>query len=116
MPALQVREFPDDLYEELRVFAARHHRSMAQQTVASVEAAIRQERAESYASRLVPFELPSQREARLAKRRMILERASRRKAERAEGIPSPLTMLEEARAERDSDFDRVIGEVMREVR
>ena len=37
MPALQVREFPDDLYEELRAYAAKNHRSIAQQTVACVE-------------------------------------------------------------------------------
>ncbi len=37
MPALQVREFPEELYEELRAYAALHHRSMAQQTVAAVD-------------------------------------------------------------------------------
>jgi plasmid stability protein len=37
MPALQVRNFPDNLYEELRAVAKREHRSVAQQTVACVE-------------------------------------------------------------------------------
>lgn len=45
MPALQVREFPDELYEELRAYAARNHRSIAQQTVACVEREIRRSRA-----------------------------------------------------------------------
>ena len=37
MPALQVRDFPDDLYERLKACAALEHRSVAQQTVALVE-------------------------------------------------------------------------------
>ena len=37
MPALQVRDFPDDLYEQLRALSARNHRSIAQQTIACVE-------------------------------------------------------------------------------
>lgn len=41
MPALQVRDFPDELYERLKVAAARDHRSIAQQTIALVEEGIR---------------------------------------------------------------------------
>lgn len=37
MPALQVRDFPDDLYEELKDCAERNHRSIAQQTIVAVE-------------------------------------------------------------------------------
>ncbi len=37
MPALQVREFPDELYSQLKSFAAQNHRSIAQQTIACVE-------------------------------------------------------------------------------
>lgn len=37
MPALQVRDFPDELYEQLKECAARNHRSIAQQTIAYVE-------------------------------------------------------------------------------
>ena len=33
MPALQVRDFPEDLYEKLKEVAAREHRSVAQQTI-----------------------------------------------------------------------------------
>lgn len=36
MPALQVKDFPDDLYAKLKECAARNHRSMSQQTVAYV--------------------------------------------------------------------------------
>jgi hypothetical protein len=37
MPALQVRDFPAMLYDELKEYAARNHRSIAQQTVIAVE-------------------------------------------------------------------------------
>ncbi len=37
MPALQVRNFPVDLYERLRECAERDHRSIAQQTIIAVE-------------------------------------------------------------------------------
>ena len=42
MPALQVRDFPDELYERLRVFAAANHRSIAQQTISCVESTLSQ--------------------------------------------------------------------------
>lgn len=113
MPALQVRDFPDDLYEELRVFSALHHRSMAQQTIAAVEAVIREESPRANPLRVIPFESPAEREGRLAKRREILERAGRRRARFVKGTPSPLSMLSEARNERDEDFDRVVEEVVR---
>lgn len=37
MPALQVRDFPATLYDELKECAARNHRSVAQQTIIAVE-------------------------------------------------------------------------------
>lgn len=37
MPALQVRDFPEELYEQLKDCAKREHRSIAQQTVACVD-------------------------------------------------------------------------------
>ena len=43
MPALQVRDFPDDLYARLKEYAAKSHRSIAQQTIALVEAQLDQE-------------------------------------------------------------------------
>jgi hypothetical protein len=36
MPALQVRDFPPDLYEELRKRAKQEHRSISQQTVVAI--------------------------------------------------------------------------------
>lgn len=37
MPALQVRDFPATLYDELKRYAAANHRSIAQQTIIAVE-------------------------------------------------------------------------------
>ena len=45
MPALQVRDFPQDLYDELREYAELNHRSIAQQTIACVESEIRRSKA-----------------------------------------------------------------------
>lgn len=45
MPALQVRDFPQELYDELRDCAARNHRSIAQQTIVCVEEEIRRSKA-----------------------------------------------------------------------
>lgn len=44
MPALQVRDFPAELYEELREYAELNHRSIAQQTIACVERELAQYR------------------------------------------------------------------------
>ena len=41
MPALQVRDFPQDLYADLKSYAEAHRRSIAQQTVACVERVVR---------------------------------------------------------------------------
>ena len=42
MPALQVRDCPDDLYEKLRLCAASEDRSMAQQTLHIVREYLRE--------------------------------------------------------------------------
>lgn len=111
MPALQVREFPEDLYEELRVYAAEHHRSMAQQTIAAVEQVVRgREGVPSGAGRAMPFVSAPEREARMAKRRGVFERAAARRAERKTVLPSPVDMLGHARDERDEDFSRLMEE------
>ncbi len=37
MPAVQVRDFPQPLYEELKSYASQRHRSIAQQVIIAVE-------------------------------------------------------------------------------
>lgn len=41
MPALQVRDFPDELYVQLKECADNEHRSIAQQTIVAVEEMLR---------------------------------------------------------------------------
>lgn len=109
MPALQVREFPEDLYEDLRIYAAAHHRSMAQQTIAAVEEVVRG--GQPGAARIIPFESAPEREARLAKRQEVLDRAASRRASRTNPLPSPLEMLSQARAERNEAVDELVEEI-----
>lgn len=40
MPALQVRDLPQDIYNDLKVQAEREHRSLSQQTVVLLQAAL----------------------------------------------------------------------------
>ena len=44
MPALQVRDFPMELYGELKAYASQHHRSLAQQTIIAVDEMLRRYR------------------------------------------------------------------------
>ncbi|WP_165248968.1 hypothetical protein [Adlercreutzia sp. ZJ141] len=114
MPALQVREFPEDLYGELRVFAARNHRSIAQQVVASVEQVIHEcDQAQRTPEQRRPFTVESlaEREARNTKREEILRRARERQSKLRSGIPEPSIMLAKARAERDVRFDELAAAV-----
>ena len=58
MPALQVRDFPEDLYEQLKEYAALNHRSIAQQTIACVEAELARHRNASVFESLDPYDIP----------------------------------------------------------
>lgn len=40
MPALQVRDLPQDIYDDLKAQAEREHRSLSQQTVVLLQAAL----------------------------------------------------------------------------
>ena len=118
MPALQVREFPEELYEELRAYAALHHRSMAQQTVAAVDRMIHGDAGgeRSKGARVVSFESSAERERRLEKRRGIFARAEERRRVAACLMPEPSALLAEARAERDARFAELAAEIAGERR
>ena len=76
MPALQVRDFPQELYRELQVCAEQEHRSIAQQTVAIIEQYIWDRKSKQ----LMPvYGLPrsggyAERENRALRRRQLFER------------------------------------------
>lgn len=112
MPALQVRDFPDDLYEQLKDYAASQHRSIAQQTIVAVEQMLETSNVSHYwdgkalhrvvrQPRMYDFDTEAARAARIEKRKELF-------AEIGEGIsgifdnaPSAVEMVHEARRERD---------------
>lgn len=104
MTALQVRDFPTELYEELRAYATMNHRSMAQQTIAAVDQMIH---GGGKRSAIVPAGADT---SRMSKRKEILQRAQLRRQGRAGMLPYPQDMLRAAREERDRDIDSLIHE------
>lgn len=106
MTALQVRDFPAELYEELRAYASANHRSMAQQTIAAVAQMIHGGDEKPVAPCAVDA-------SRMVKREEILRRAQTRRQRRRGMVPSPQEMLREARDERDRDVDILLQESLR---
>ena len=108
MLVFQSHCFLSDSCEELCALSALRHRSMAKRTIAVAETATKGKSSDRNASHVIPLGLAAEQEARLAKRREIMERADRRRVSLARDIPSPLSMLSEARDERDDAFGRTI--------
>lgn len=118
MPALQVREFPDDIYEELKAAAAREHRSIAQQTIICVERFLREASArerkienEGCWHRVTPHssyqqdESTREREARIAKRQEIFRRIDALpKLDLPNGALGPVDIIRGMREERDAQI------------
>ncbi|MDU6010930.1 MAG: argininosuccinate lyase [Slackia sp.] len=118
MPALQVREFPDDIYEELKAAAAREHRSIAQQTIICVERFLREASArerkienEGCWHRVTPHspyqqdESLQKREARIAKRQEIFRRIDALpKLDLPNGALGPVDIIQGMREERDTQI------------
>lgn len=105
MPALQVRDFPEELYRELKDYSALNHRSMAQQTVFAVDQMIHKNGCCANDA-CEPKETSAY--SRLKKREEILNRAAERNIFQNKNIPLPSAVLSEARSDRDADFD-VLG-------
>ncbi len=99
MPALQVRDFPQELYQELKDFSALNHRSMAQQTIFAVDTMIHG------AHKPSEYEQPTDQVDRLKKRESILRRAAERHNACTGKIPSPTKMLSKAREEHAAQDD-----------
>lgn len=133
MPALQVRDFPDGLYAQLKECADREHRSIAQQTIVAVEEMLRaravaaeqregsavpvgaeaqdalvERLAYAVASRTrtpsyLDFSTEAERQARIQKRKEIFARIDRMNAERTTPPPSTEQIVQWVREDRDSD-------------
>lgn len=90
MPALQVRDFPDDLYEKLKAVAQREHRSIAQQTIVAVERGIE-----------APTKVDQEMLDNVARRKAVIDRINALPPfEVPEDFPSPQEIIREMRDSR----------------
>lgn len=116
MPALQVRDFPDDLYEELKLYAATQHRSVAQQTIVAVEQMLEAKNASHYwdgetlyraasRPRYINFDSEKERLARIEKRKALFEEIhALPKVNIPANFPSTLELIHQGRAERTAQL------------
>lgn len=121
MPALQVRDFPEGLYEDLKNFAEANHRSMSQQVIVAVEEMLEYGLSEQSAncSQLTPmtkeiYDTEASRQARIAKRKELFARIHEVANNLPQDLPDPVEVLRECRSEREEHLMRVIlgtGEV-----
>mgnify|MGYP006282257165 CR=1 FL=1 len=79
MPLLQVRDFPDDLYETLSRAAQHDNRSIAQETVVLIKQAL------------------GQREGRSARRKAVVEEIKSLSIENSDSFPAPAGLIREDR-------------------
>lgn len=131
MPALQVRDFPEDLYEKLRAYAAANHRSIAQQTIIAVELMVggndasapshgRGSGAHVEASEEHAFGIETQEELQASKERKIKLLAEIDKYNQEHPPLRNLTqdefdaLMREARNERDRRHDDLVLELSKE--
>lgn len=123
MPALQVRDFPEDLYSQLKACAARNHRSVAQQTIAYVEQGMMMEGGgECYwdgrrlhrpaQSSVIDFDTERERQERIERRKEIFARIRARN----EGLSGPkptsdeiVELVRECRREQDRRISDSLG-------
>ena len=116
MPALQVRDFPEDLYEKLKEVAARERRSVAQQTIVAVEAMVSGEcahaKGEPRRSLYLDFDTEAKRAARIKKRQELFESAKAHPLVLSPDAPSPVDVIREAREERSRHIGEVLDEIM----
>lgn len=120
MPALQVRDFPEELYEQLRTYAAANHRSMAQQTIIAVEQMIHGNNgngnaatAEGGTGVVINFDTEAKRQARIKKYEELFKRidaSNARILEKRNGEAVPLGLVTEwIRADRDNNHGHEIN-------
>ncbi|WP_270297914.1 ribbon-helix-helix domain-containing protein [Eggerthella sinensis] len=119
MPALQVRDFPDELYEQLKAYAASQHRSVAQQTIVAVEQMLEHPEATHYwngerlyrAVRPIPdFDTEAERAARVEKRKALFEEIRRSEWSGPKQTADEIVeFVHEGRRERDRQMSDVLG-------
>ena len=104
MPALQVRDFPDDLYEQLKAYAASQHRSIAQQTIVAVEQMLERR------PRYFDFDTEAKRAARIEKRKELFAEIDKLpKFDVPDDFPDTVELIRQGREERDAIIDAMIA-------
>ena len=102
MPALQVRDFPEDTYQRLKEYAASQHRSIAQQTIVAVNRMLDEADAVEHPNFTI-VEKPKReetKEERIARRRKLF--AGIEKIKPLKPLPDPVSILKECRDELDA--------------
>ena len=118
MPALQVRDFPPEVYEELKACADEEHRSISQQALVAIEDFLARRKREKEVQAVVDAGIPpiprpwepgyregcrsrAAAEARLERRREVFERIDEREPFSVpDGFPSVVDIVREMRDER----------------
>jgi len=96
MVALQVRDFPPELYEELRACAQREHRSIAQQTIVAVQYYLVHQNERIESAQRTPAHID-----RIERRKRIFERIDALPTFKdPEGFPTPEQIVREMRDSR----------------
>lgn len=118
MPALQVRDFPDELYEQLKAYAASQHRSVAQQTIVAVEQMLAHPEASHCWSgerlyRVVrpqfDFDTEEERAARIEKRKRLFAEMDKVAWKKPKPTGDEIVaMVREGREERGKAFDELM--------
>lgn len=122
MPALQVKDFPDDLYEELRECAAQECRSVSQQTIYGLREFLRMHKAyQSVKNALwaAPYltdlleDKERQEPQERAKRRCELLKQIRElgPANIPSDFPDPAELIREMREERTNQILEAVGDL-----
>ena len=121
MPALQVRDFPDDLYEQLKAYAASQHRSIAQQTIVAVEQMLEAADAQHYwdghdlhrlerRPRDFDFDTEAKRAVRIEKRKELFAEIDKLpKFDVPDDFPDTVELIRQGREERDAIIDAMIA-------
>lgn len=105
MAYLQVRDFPEDLHEQLRILAKKEHRSVSQQTIVAIEECVNRafERARPIDVSGTGVPHRSNRDGSyLERRKKVFERIKNTpKFDVPDDFPSITEIIHEGRAERD---------------
>ncbi|MCL2529341.1 MAG: hypothetical protein FWE41_03300 [Coriobacteriia bacterium] len=114
MGYLQVRDFPEELHEELRLLAKKEHRSVSQQTIIAIREHVTQAAERARANQVYSSGSSAQGDGVVnygEKRKKIFERiAAMPPIEVPEGFPSVVEIIQEGREERDAQIQEALQE------